>query len=275
MRIAFSGIAWDIAEDAAVAEVLLRNGVDAIDIAPGKYFPDPTATTSREILAVRRAWADRGIEMTGMQALLFGTTGLNLFGPESSRAAMLSHLKYLCRIAGLLGARHLVFGSPKNRDRGNLDDTQVRDIATGFFRELGDAAAAENVDICLEPNPASYGANYMTTSAQTAEVVAEVGHPAIRMQLDTGAITMNGEAVEDVLSRYGHLVGHVHASEPLLVPLGDGGTDHAAAHEALARHLPEAVVSIEMVATSTEPHLRSIERALKLARSCYRPDSVA
>jgi len=67
------------------------------------------------------------------------------------------------------------------------------------------------------------------------------------------------------------LIGHVHASEPDLLPLGDGGTDHGKMFAALARHLPHHVISIEMLATKSEPHELSIERALKLAISSYRP----
>jgi hypothetical protein len=52
-----------------------------------------------------------------MQALLFGTTGLNVFGDNKSQEAMLEHLRAVCRIGAGLGATKLVFGSPKNRDR--------------------------------------------------------------------------------------------------------------------------------------------------------------
>lgn len=270
MRIAFSGIAWDIGEDAAVAALLQRHSVDAVDIAPGKYFPQPAQATSAEIAQVRRWWSSRGIELTGMQALLFGTTGLNLFGSAESQSAMLGHLAALCRIGGELGATRLVFGSPRNRDRTGLDDAQALDTATPFFRALGDHARSAGVVICLEPNPEAYGANFMTHSAETAAVVAAVDHPAIRMQFDTGALTMNGEDPEAVLSACGPWVGHVHASEPKLVPLGDGGTDHGRMAAALARHLPDAVVAIEMVATQAEPHLVSMERALNVAIANYR-----
>jgi len=39
MRLAISNIAWDTAEDEAIVTLLQRFGVDAIDIAPGKYLP--------------------------------------------------------------------------------------------------------------------------------------------------------------------------------------------------------------------------------------------
>ena len=205
-----------------------------------------------------------------MHALLFGTTGLNVFGDSKSQEAMLEHLRAVCRIGAGLGATRLVFGSPKNRDRSGLSDAQTLEQAVSFFRRLGNTAQEHGVIVCLEPNPTRYGANFMTTSDETVNVVAAVGHEYIRMQFDTGALTINGESPEDVLERNARLIGHVHASEPDLVPLGGGGTDHQLMHKALSQHLPEHLVSIEMVATKEEPHLQSIERALVCAVECYR-----
>lgn len=270
MRLAISNIAWNIAEDAYVAELLRKYGVDAIDIAPGKYFPDPAHAKDEDVANVRRWWADHGIEITGMQSLLFGTTGLNVFGESKSQEAMLVHLRAVCRIGAGLGATRLVFGSPKNRDRSGLSDAQAQEQAVSFFRRLGNAAQEHGVIVCLEPNPTRYGANFMTTSEETAHVVAEVDHSAIRMQFDTGAVSINGESPEAVLESFTGLIGHVHASEPDLVPLGDGGTDHRLMYKALSQHLPDHLVSIEMVATKEEPHLQSIERALTCAVECYR-----
>jgi sugar phosphate isomerase/epimerase len=269
MRIAISNIAWDIAEDEGVASLLGRHGVDAIDIAPGKYFPVPADATEEDFRRVRSFWADRGIAMTGMQALLFGTTGLNLFGEAGAREAMLRHLAAVCRIGGGVGATRLVFGSPKNRDRSGLSDEETRDVAVAFFRRLGDAASSHGVQVCLEPNPPVYGANFMTTSAETAAVVEAVGHPAIRMQLDTGALAINGESPAEVIRSFERHIGHVHASEPNLVPLGDGDARHAEIGELLRETLPEKVVTIEMVATKEEPHLQAIERALRVAIRYY------
>lgn len=273
MRLAISNIAWDVSEDEVIADVLRSSGIDAIDIAPGKYFPDPCKASSDEITRVRQWWAGRGFEITGMQALLFGTTGLNLFGSQESQAAMLEHLRAVCAIAGRLGALRLVFGSPKNRDRFGLSDEGAMAIAIDFFRRLGDIAHAEGVVVCLEPNPVRYGANFMVTSEETARVVEAVRHPAILMQFDTGAVTLNNESPAGVLRRCAHLIGHIHASEPDLVPLGDGGTSHVQMHEALKWSLPSHIVSIEMAATTREPHVQSIQRALAVAARSYGPCS--
>lgn len=271
MRLAISNIAWDVPEDEAVANLLTSYQIDAIDIAPNKYFPVPAAASRENILAVRDWWAAHGISLTGMQALLFGTTGLNVFGDAAAQDKMLAHLDAVCRIGGLLGSTRLVFGSPRNRDRSGLTDVQALDIATPFFRKLGDVAHGHGVTVCLEPNPLCYGANFMTTSGETARVVERVDHPAIRMQLDTGAVCINAEDMVMVVSMYAPLIGHVHISEPELIPIGDSKTDHTAIYKALKTHLPDALLSLEMLATKDEPHLVSIERALAHAVACYRP----
>lgn len=274
MRLAISNIAWDAAEDDEIAKLLQEYAIDAIDIAPGKYFPEPVSTTDAEISQVRRWWAERGIEITGMQALLFGTSGLNVFAEDSVQAAMLNHLNAVCRIAAGLGAKRLVFGSPRNRDRSGLDDVQAIETAVPFFRRLGDIAQSYGVVVCLEPNPSCYGANFMTTSDEAAMVVEKVAHPAIRLQLDTGELTINGEDPRQVLQRSAELIGHIHASEPDMLPLGEGGADHELMAELLEQYLPNHVVSIEMLSTKNEPHRDSIERALITAIGCYRDTHV-
>lgn len=270
MRIAISNIAWDTTEDEQVALLLRKYRIDAIDVAPGKYFRVPKETHSSEVTMLRDWWADRGIEITGMQALLFGATDLNLFGSSEIQAAMLDYLNAICRIASNLGATRLVFGSPKNRNRSELSAENAAEIAIWFFRRLGDIASSHGVVVCLEPNPPCYGANFMMNSSETAKIVSGVAHPAIRMQLDTGALTINGEDPHQVIREYAHLIGHVHASEPGLVTLGDGKTDHAKVASALSLYLNDQVVSIEMLPAEGEPRIVAVERALQVAVCCYR-----
>ncbi len=269
MRLAISNIAWDVPEDENIAELLLHFGIDAIDVAPGKYFPKPSEATDSEINRIKSWWAGYGIEITGMQSLLFGTNGLNVFGSQESQDEMTQHLSAICRIGGSLGAKRLVFGSPRNRDRTGLTDQETTEIALSFFSRLGEIAKENGVCICLEPNPTCYGANFMTTSDETAKIVKMISHPAIKMQLDTGAMTINNEDVSSVLQHYAHLIGHIHASEPQLLPLGDGQTNHSQIAPIMQRYLPNHIVSIEMLATKNEPQMASIERALHVAKQNY------
>jgi D-psicose/D-tagatose/L-ribulose 3-epimerase len=265
MRLAFSNLAWDRVDDDAVACLLRSRRVDAVDLVPGKYFAEPEKATDQEVTRVRDWWNSRGMEITGMQALVFGLSDANVFGHTESQAKLLRRLHAICRIASTLGATRLVFGAPKHRDRTGIDDAEVDARACEFFRRLGATAADHGVVICLEPNPESYGCNFMTDTNSTAAVVEAVSHPAIRMQLDLGALAMNGECLAAVVRAHAQLIGHVHASEPDLVPLGDGGTDHAEAAAVLRNFLPEHVIAVEVKAPAREKHLHAIARSLDIA----------
>src|SRR6185437_14047549 len=118
-----------------------------------------------------------------------------------------------------LGAHVLVFGSPKNRLRGDLPLDSAISIACDFFQELGDAAASHGVSLCIEANPAAYGCDFVTTTAEAADLCRRVNHPAIRVNGDLGGMTMSGETPAQALENAGSYIGHFHASEPQLAEL--------------------------------------------------------
>lgn len=269
MRISISNIAWDVSYDEQICDILQHHGIDAIDIAPGKYFSDFSDASVGHIARVRSWWAERGIEIIGMQSLLYGTQGLNLFSEVDVQQRMLDHLQEVCRIGDGLNARRLVFGSPRNRDRNGLSDEQAFEKATLFFHQLAEVAQRHAVTICLEPNPECYGSNFMTTSAETAAVVEAVAHPAIKMQFDTGALSINDENPSTICSEFRGLIGHVHASEPQLVPVGTGATDHPASAAALRNFLPDSPVAIEMLTNSSDDPIAALEASVEYVVACY------
>jgi len=269
MRVSISNIAWETTQDEEVCGILQRHGVDAIDIAPGKYFSDFAEASVNYIARVRSWWADRGIEIIGIQSLLYGTQGLNLFSEPDVQQRMLDHLQEVCRIGDGLNARRIVFGSPRNRDRSGLLDEQAFEKAISFFRRLAELAQRYGVTICLEPNPECYGSNFMTSSTETAAVVEAVAHPAIRMQFDTGALSINGESPFMICSEFRNLIGHVHVSEPHLVPVGKGATDHPASAAALQEFFPDAPVTIEMLTNSTDDPMAAVEASVEFVVDGY------
>lgn len=272
MRIGISNLAWERQHDDAVAGRLRTHEVDAIDIAPGRYFTDPVRTDAADVTAIRRYWASQGVDIIGMQALLFGTQGLNLFGDRGVRETMLQHLSAVFRIGEGLGARRAVFGSPRQRDRSGLGDAETRAIAIDFFRDAGNRAIECGVTLCLEPNPPRYGANFMTTAVEAAAMVRAVDHPGVRLQCDLGALRVNGEDPIDGLDDWQSLVAHVHLSEPDLRPLGTAGTPHATWAPLVCDRLRHVVACIEMLPPDAVDPLPGIDAALAFASRHYRVD---
>ncbi|MCU7495752.1 MAG: sugar phosphate isomerase/epimerase [Ignavibacteria bacterium] len=269
MRISISNLAWNREEDEDISGVLKSLSIDAIDVAPGKYFPDPALASKEEIERVKNWWGERGISIIGMQSLMFGTSGLNMFSDEKIQALMLRHLSQISRIGSILGADKLVFGSPKNRDRASLSDEKAQESAVSFFRRLGEIAEGYGVTFCLEANPACYGSNFMTTSAETAQMVKDVSNSSILMQLDSGAVAINSEDPVQIAKNFRGLIGHVHLSEPDLVTLGEGKADHGAFSSALKAYLPDKAVTVEMLRQKNEPALSAVKKALMVAKKYY------
>jgi D-psicose/D-tagatose/L-ribulose 3-epimerase len=267
--ISISNIAWDVSLDEIVSDILVHNGVSYIDIAPPKYFKEINKTQDDEILKIKKYWTDKGIIPLGMQSLLFGTHGLNVFGTPCVQNKLLQHLTDICHIGNMLGARKLVFGSPRNRDRSNLSDKQTLDIACKFFNQLGDIAKANDVIICLEPNPECYSANFMTNSIETAEMVKAINHDHVRMQLDIGAMDINNESADEIVKYVAPWVHHIHISEPQLAPLNINNSFHQKASEAIHKYLPNMPMTIEMLTTSPSMTLREIEKSIDLIKKIY------
>ncbi|MDR5793740.1 TIM barrel protein [Caballeronia sp. LZ008] len=277
MRVSISNLAWEPDEDEQVVALLNKHGVDAIDIAPSKYFPDIDGATAEETSAVRTMWADRGIKIVGMQSLLFGTAGLNLFGDVDTQNRMLDRLRAVCRIGEGLASKEgvrLTFGSPKNRDIGDLTPDAAKESAVKFFGRLARVADDHGVIVCLEPNPPKYGCNFMTDTASAADIVRAVDHRAIRLQFDSGASAINGEDVGHAIRAFEDVIGHVHVSEPDLVPVGSAPASAASYHGALARALSGSaihpLVTIEMLTRRAETRLADIDAALAFVCGTYR-----
>jgi sugar phosphate isomerase/epimerase len=184
----------------------------------------------------------------------------------SLRKSMLKHLESICRIGSGLGAKHLVFGSPKNRDRNGLSESEVLEISIPFFKELGKIALEHNVEICVEPNPSIYGSNFITTSNDAALFIEKVNHPNIKMQLDTGTVIINNENIENILIEHSHLIGHIHISEPNLIAYGQNKAICKNHGINIKKYLKNHTVAIEMLKVSEDPNYINVINAIKTTK---------
>lgn len=269
MKLGVSNIAWPADLEPQAAGLLQKLGVTGVEIAPTTVWSAPLTAATDDIARYRRFWSDRGIEIVALQALLFGREDLALFGSAAARAETVTYLSAMIRLCAELGARALVFGSPRNRDRGDLSDAEANRIAVAFFDELGSRAAAEGVVFCIEPNPPSYHCNFVTTSGQAVELVRQVGNPGFGVHLDTGGMTLSEEPIDASVAAALPWCRHFHVSEPQLRPIGTAGVDHPRFGAILRRLQYRHWISIEMRLQSRESCLRDVAAAVARARADY------
>jgi sugar phosphate isomerase/epimerase len=245
--LAVSNIAWEAAEEAAVAARLASEGVRAVEIAPTKVFADPTRVPDSDLDAYVAFWADHGIEVVAFQSMLFGRPDLAIFGDHDVRRATIERLVQFVDLAGRMGVGALVFGSPRNRllPPGGSEES-CWSIAVDVFGEIGRAARAAGTVFCLEPNPPQYGCDFITTAASGERLVREVDEPGFRLHLDAAGMTLAGDDVGASIRSASEILCHYHVSAPQLAPVEATEVDHTAAFDALRGIGYEGHVSIEM-----------------------------
>ena len=278
MKLSISNIAWEQRFENQVIKLLQKHEIYNIDFAPGKFFSDIKTVSDAEIQSVRNKWINEGFSFAGMQSLLYGTSGLNLFDIKT-QASMLEHLKKVCHIGAVSGAEKLVFGSPKNRNRNGLSNQQTDEIALDFFYRLGEISKSEGVKVCLEANPVTYGTNFLTSTGEAAVFVRKLNHSNIRLQLDLGTIYTNKEPPAEI-EQYAELTGHIHISEAAMAPTLLNDEIHRQTADILKKVISEKqihsdVITIEMLTDSNaadEERLNTIEKSIVNVQKLYMPN---
>lgn len=266
MKLAVSNIAWPGGADAEAAEILSRQGVTGVELAPGKVWAKPTEATADEIAAVRRWWESRGFRVVAFQALLFGQADLYLFRDDASRERMADYLGRVIQLASQLGAGPLVFGSPKNRSTEGRPREEMWPLAVEFFRRVGEVAAAHGTVIGFEHVPPEYACDFGNTVSDAAELVRAVASAGFGLHLDAGGMAMVGESVEamgDVRPV------HFHISEPGIAPIGSvAGVPHAEYAQGLRAMGYDGWYSIEVREPASEWQA-ALERSLTATKAHY------
>ena len=196
MKLAVSNIAWLPAQDARVAEMLRRAGVEGLEVALTREWPNLLAAPAADVHAFARRWSGLGLPIVAAQSLLFGRPDLLLLGPADVRRRLVDYLKHVFDLCAAVDAVKMVFGSPKNRRLEGHSRADAMAIAADVFRELGAEAARRGLVLALEANPPQYGGDFLTRLADAVELVSAVDHPGFRLHLDHGCMMMAGDAIE-------------------------------------------------------------------------------
>lgn len=270
MELAVSSIAWTNEEEAAIAEKLLELGVKHVEIAPTKLWQDPTRTSLEQATEYINWWAQYGITVSAFQSMLFARPDLKIFESEENRQETLEYMLKFINLAGSMNAKKLVFGSPKNRQRGEISKSAADAIAAKFFSELGDAALKNNVVLCLEPNAPQYNCDFITNAEEGRQLVEDVDNLGFRLHLDTACMALAGDDLGASIRRSKDVLEHFHISSPMLEQVEErDDVDHVSAATALKDVSYSKLISIEMRPGDTGTNVERIEKAIKFAKATY------
>jgi D-psicose/D-tagatose/L-ribulose 3-epimerase len=270
MKLAISNIAWLNEEEADVAELLRNLGVKYVEIAPTKKWGEPIHVSEDDIDSYRMFWSQYGIEVVAFQSILFAHPELKLFESESNRNATKEYLKDFVKLAGNMGAKRMVFGSPKNRQLGESSYEQAVEDAVPFFTEIADEASNNDVVFCIEPNAPQYNCDFVTNAQQGIDLVAVVSKPGFGLHLDIACMALAGDDITTSIKNAGSNVKHFHISSPMLEQVEErSDVDHKAAADALKSIDYDGFVSIEMRPGNPGEALERVKKAVLFAQKVY------
>lgn len=256
-RLSISNLAWPDAPVDDVAPRIKQAGVDGVELAPTVIWSHAPHVPSKEVREYAQQWRDHGLAVSGIQSLLFGHPEFQVFD-RHTWPAMREHLTSMIRLARDLGTHIAVFGSPKNRVRGELGDAMANAMFGEFFTGLLPVLADCRIVLTLEPNAPGYGADYLTHYADTVALSDLIASPWIQPQVDTGCLAMvHEDPAHAVLTR---TPAHVHISTPNLLP-PPGPVNHIALQEALVTSRYGGWVVLEMLQATVDPIAAAVQSA--------------
>lgn len=272
MNIAISNIAWSKKEDEEIVKILQKYKISGIEVAPTKIWENPQDIKEKEIKQYKNYWLSNGINIVAMQSLLFGHPELTIFDSKETRQKTIDYLSQIANLSFLLGAKVMVFGSPKNRRINGLSYPKALKIACEFFYKIADICKQYDIFFCIEPNPPEYGTDFITNTNEAIKLVTKTNHPHFRLHLDTSTMTINKESYEDSMKNGFSLLKHFHISEPYLEPIREGVVGHKNIAAILKKfhYNDKKWISIEMRSSDNISNIERVDKALELVTKIYR-----
>ena len=181
-------------------------GLDAAEVIyQDDYRSGLPVHDGRSAEQARQVSHDLGVPIIGITPY---TTAINAVDDQEWKAAV-DEFRGAIEIAHLVGADRLrVYAGAWQPERS--DHTAHWNQLVAALRTLAPEAAAAGVRLCVE----NHFGTMTQSAAQTARLVREVDHPAVRVLYDQANLTFtHDEPYEEALRIQGDLVGHVHVKD--------------------------------------------------------------
>ena len=230
-------------------EYAAKLGYDGLEVAPYTLSDEPHRMGAAQLAAARSAAEDCGIAVTGLHWLLIKPAGLSISTRDDAvRKKTIDIMHMLIDQCAELGGKYLVHGSPHQR-RVDPGETRAAAMARAqeSFAAVAEHAAKAGVVYCIEPL-SSEQTPLINTLEEAAQMVAEIGNPAVRSMLDcSSAGRMEKEPLQALVDRWlpKGVIAHVQVNDRNRRGPGQGEQRFAPLLASLRRHRYAGDIAVE------------------------------
>lgn len=248
---------WDFAK---ACRFIKETGYEGIEIAHFTLADDPASISASQRREYKGIIKDSGLTFVGLHWLMVAPAGLHVTTPDRAlRERSWRHIDNLIDLCADFGPDGvMVFGSPKQR---GTTAGSTREEATGRFVEglagVAPHAQQRGVKLLVEALPIEQ-TDVVLSLAEAAEIVRQIGSPAIQTMFDTHNAVDEKEPHDVLVDRYFDVIRHVHVNEMDGGHCGTGGYDFKPLLRILKNRNYRGWVSLE--AFQFEPGAEAIAR---------------
>jgi len=195
---------------------------------------------------------------------LFVPNSLPITGPQADTDRLRAYVETAFVRARKAGVEQIVFGSGgARRVPDGFDPETARQQIAAFLRIAAPLATAQGVTVLIEPLNRK-DCNILTSVRESAALMDEVNHPAIRLLADSYHFLLSDNDTDTLRAR-GRQIGHTHvATRDNRLPPGAEPCDLAPFFRALVQGGYNGRMSFE--GKLPEPRLRHLADALVLMK---------
>ena len=259
---------------ADVCRVLRTAGYDGIEIAPFTLAADPLDIDAAKRRQYRQIMADEGVSFAGLHWLLVTPKTIHVTTPDTAlRTESWTYVRNLVDLCADLGENGvMVFGSPKQRSStGGLSPAEATRNFIDGMASVAPRAEERGVTLLMEALPKSQS-DVVNTLADAAEVVRQIGSPAVRTMFDCHNAEDETVGHDALIEQYFGVIRHVHVNEMDGGHPGTGDYDFVSIFRTLDRLNYAGWVSLEAfdfelggekIASQTIEYLRRQEALIR------------
>ena len=196
-------------------EIVGQAGYKGIEIAAftlvKQGVSEISAAQRRDMVSAMQA---NGLECAGLHWLLAPPPqGLHFTTPDAAlRKRTVGYLNELIDLCGDLGAKAMIFGSPKQRNTVGISIDEAKGYFADGLAVVADHAKARGVQVLIEPLDKTQ-TDVVNVTAEALELIKQINHPAIQTMFDFHNTVDESEDFVTIIRKYYKHIHHVHVQE--------------------------------------------------------------